>query len=183
MLQWWWGGWCLSLKPAWRACLCPFQLVRDGDPARAGEVAALLGLCLRSERCGSYLLPVLGGSACPGGYPCAWWLPGAVPVPGVLMNLNPRVGWRALPRCLVHLKRSAYARSCRAWPNGKQSRSVKRSLATKIHHQNSPAPTCRLMLRAAVSCCLSSCPPELVLPSPAERSDVDLLGQGERKVG
>ncbi len=41
----------------------------DGDPARVGEVAALLGLCLWSGRCGSCLLPVLCGSACPGGIP------------------------------------------------------------------------------------------------------------------
>ncbi len=29
---------------------------------------------------------------------CSCW------VPGVLVNLNPRVGWCALPRCLVHLR-------------------------------------------------------------------------------
>ena len=69
VLRWWWGGWCVSLRSAWFACPCPFQLVCDVDPARVGEVATLLRLCLRRGRCGSYLLPVLCGSACPGGIP------------------------------------------------------------------------------------------------------------------
>ncbi len=156
MLQWWWGGRCLSLRPAWHACLCPFQLVCGDDPARVGEVATLLGLCLRSGRCGSSLLPVLCGSACPGRYPCAWWLPGAAV--GCLGACIPEPASEvACPtRCLVHLKQSAYVRSCRAWLPGKQSRTVKRPLATKLHHQDSPPSTCRLMLRAAVSCCLRS---------------------------
>ena len=43
--------------------------MRDGDPARVGEVAAPLGLCLRSGRFRAYPIPVLCGSACPGGIP------------------------------------------------------------------------------------------------------------------
>ncbi len=38
----------------------PFLLVRDGDPARVDEVAALKGLCLRCGRCGAYLLVLYG---------------------------------------------------------------------------------------------------------------------------
>ncbi len=90
------------------------------------------------------------------GYPCAWcccW---------VLSSLNLRL------RRLVHLGRSACVQSCCAWLPGKQSRTVKRSPATKLHHQNSPALTCRLKLRAAVSCCLGS--------------RVPLLDKGESKV-
>ncbi len=44
-----------------------FPPTGDGDPARVVEVATLPGLCLRSGRCGAYLLSVLCGSACPGG--------------------------------------------------------------------------------------------------------------------
>ena len=43
-------------------------------------------------------VPVLGGIPVLGG--CLVQLLGA----WVLVNLNPRVGWRALLRCLVHLK-------------------------------------------------------------------------------
>ncbi len=50
---------CLACMPA------PFQLVRDGDPTRVGEVATPLGPCLRSGPCCAYLLPVLCGRACP----------------------------------------------------------------------------------------------------------------------
>ncbi len=118
---------------------------------------------------------------------------GEVPVLGVILLLG---------GCLVQLPstwkpdspsgegapvepgRSAYVQACCAWLPGEQSRTVKWSLATKLHHQNSPASTCRVMLRAAVSCCLRNESPSVLKPrSPVTRTDENLLGEGESTVG
>ena len=119
----------------------------DSEPARVGELATNRGLF----RCGAYLLPELCRSACP----C-----GILVLGGCLMQLlsacQPEAASEEGAPAKVTGASGAFMQSGCARLPGRQSRTVKRSPATKLHHQNSPASTCRLTLRAAVSCCLRS---------------------------
>ena len=124
--------------------------MRDVETARVGEVAALLGL---SQKWAMRCLPSSS----------AMWkcLSGGIPVlDGCLMQLldackpEPASAGACLAKAMVHLQRSANVQYCCAWLPGKQSRTVKRPVAAKFHHQSSLASTARMISRAAVSCCL-----------------------------